>query len=819
VSFCGRIGFLAVLLPMASACLADSHFSMEDFTKQYCANCHNTEDWAGGLAFDTLPESDLHENRDVWEKVIRKLRVGMMPPVSAQTHLPSQQRQAALSWLVKGLDDIVLRGPPTPDQAPELIHRLNRAEYQNAIRDLLDLDVDATTLLPPDDAAFGFDNNAEALGVSPVLIEQYLSAAGKISALAVGDPDTGPSAQTFRVPQDASQDVQVEGMPVGTVGGRKVHVVAPLDGKYHLDVTYYKSNLGAMKGLELPSQFEIAVDGQRVHVAKLGGEADFKALMHNITEAADAINARSSTVISLPAGPHDISFGFVYQGATEDSHRLEAFERSSQDLLDVTGHPHVESLTMTGPYNPTGPGDTPSRRQIFSCQPKARTAKPSAEELACARAIVARLARKAYRGTDTDKDVDVLMDFFVRGRARHGFESGIQTAVERVLASPKFVFRTERDPANVKLGTIHKISDLELASRLSFFLWSSIPDETLLQLADKGRLSDPAILDKQMDRMLADPKARALTDNFAAQWLYLRNLNSMVPNSSGFPDFDDNLRQAMRTETELFFESIVREDRNVLDLMTANYTYLNERLARHYGINDVYGDHFRRVILKDQARWGLLGKGSTLMVTSHTDRTSTVVRGKWVLENILGTPVPAPPPNIPPLPETAGISATMTLRQRMEVHRANPTCASCHNILDPIGYALENFNAVGAWRERENGLKSPLIDASGKLLGGVEVNGPIQLRNGLLKQPEIFVSTVTEKLMIYALGRGLVPADMPTIRQIVRDSGKKDYRFSTLIRGIVHSVPFQMRADSSYVDPSHVQQKTAMLDRQKSLNP
>ncbi|HEY4214721.1 MAG TPA: DUF1592 domain-containing protein [Steroidobacteraceae bacterium] len=801
-----RIGFLAVLLPMASACLADSHFSMEEFTKQYCSNCHNTEDWAGGLAFDTLPESDMHANRDVWEKVIRKLRVGMMPPLTAETHLPPQQRQAALTWLVKGLDDIVLRGPPTPDEAPQLIHRLNRSEYQNAIRDLLDLEVDATTLLPPDDAAFGFDNNAQALGVSPVLIEQYLSAAGKISALAVGDPDTGPVAQTFRVPQDASQNIQVEGMPVGTVGGRNVHVVAPLDGQYHLDVTYYKSNLGAMKGLELPSQFEIAVDGKRVHLAKLGGEADFKALMHNITEAADAINARSSTVVALPAGPHDISFGFVYEGATENSERLQPFQRSSQDLLDVTGHPHVESLTVTGPYNPTGPGDSPSRRQIFSCQPKARTAKPSAEELACARAIVARLARQAYRGTGTDKDADVLMDFFARGRARNGFESGIQAAVERVLASPKFVFRTERDPANVRVGTIHKISDLELASRLSFFLWSSIPDETLLQLADKGRLSDPAILDKQVDRMLADPKARALTDNFAAQWLYLRNLNSMVPNSSGFPNFDDNLRQAMRTETELFFESIVREDRNVLDLMTANYTYLNERLARHYGINDVYGNHFRRVILKDEARWGLLGKGSTLMVTSHTDRTSTVVRGKWILENILGASVPAPPPDIPPLPDSASDSATQTMRQRMEVHRANPVCASCHNILDPIGYSMENFNAVGAWRERENGLKSPLIDASGKLLGGVEINGPIQLRDGLLKQPETFVSTVTEKLMIYALGRGLVPADMPTIRQIVRDSGKKDYRFSTLIRGIVHSVPFQMRADSS---TSHVDTKVA----------
>ncbi|MET0292219.1 MAG: DUF1592 domain-containing protein [Steroidobacteraceae bacterium] len=794
---------------MGSVCIAaDSRFSMADFTQQYCNDCHNATDWAGGVAFDTLSTTDVHEDREVWESAIRKLRTGMMPPIGADTPLPPKLRQAAVSSLVGRLDDIVLKGPATPDQAPALIHRLNRAEYQNAIRDLLHLEVDASGLLPADDVAFGFDNNAQVLGVSPVLIEQYLSAAGKIAELAVGDPSIGPSARSFTIRSDTSQDVQVPGMPVGTVGGGSVRYVAPLDGQYHLDVALLRSNLGAMKGLELPSQLELAVDGKRVHLAKIGGEEDFKALMRNITEAGDAVNARSSVVVPLSAGAHDISVGFIYEGALLNSFRLQGYVRSAQDLLDVTGRPHVETLTVTGPYKSTGSGNTPSRRHIFSCQPPARTAKPDAEELACAKQIVARLARQGYRGTDSASDVDVLMDFFMKGRTRNGFDSGIQAAVERILASPKFVFRTERDPPDAAPAPINRISDLELASRLSFFLWSTIPDETLLQLADKGRLSDPGTLDKQVARMLADPKARALVDNFAGQWLYLRNLNGIAPHAVAFPDFDDNLRQSMRTETELFFQSIVREDRNVLDLMTADYTFLNQRLAQHYGIDDVYGNHFRRVILKDQTRWGLLGKASTLMVSSHTDRTSPVVRGQWVLQNILAAPVPAPPPDIPALPETAGDAAGQTLRQRLETHRANPACSSCHNLMDPIGYALENFSAVGAWRERENGLNSALIDASGQLFGGPQITtGPVQLRNVLMQQPETFVFTVTEKLMTYALGRGMGPADMPRIRQIIRDSQKKDYRFSTLVSGIVHSVPFQMRTESSHAE------RVAKLDR------
>ena len=628
------------------------------------------------------------------------------------------------------------------------------------------------------------------LVTSPVLVEQYLNAASVVAGLAVGDPDTGPVAQTFRVRQDASQDVPVYGMPLGTVGGGTWRVVLPLDGEYRLDVRYFKSNLGAMKGLEMSHDVEIAVDGERVHFASIGGPEDFAALMRNITEAADAVEARSSTVVPLSAGAHDISVGFVYRGAVQTSRRLEPFLRSSQDILDVSGHPHIETLTVTGPFAASGPGDTPSRRRIFECDPAAQGMPSEAAERHCARTILSRLARSAYRGTATERDVDTLLAFYEEGRAARDFAGGIQLALERLLASPKFTFRIESEPADVVPGAAYPVTDVELASRLSFFLWSSIPDEPLLELAERGALREPGVLAAQVRRMLADPKADALVENFAGQWLYLRNVESFVPNSVGFPDFDDNLRRAFVTETKLFFASVLREDRNVLDLMTADYTFVNERLAKHYGIRGIYGNHFRKVTLEDEARWGLLGKGSVLLVSSHTDRTSPVVRGNWVLGNLLGVPPPAPPPDVPALEEIVG---DLTLRERLEAHRQNSVCASCHAIMDPIGFALENFDAVGAWRVREAGADSPMIDASGRLLDGTDINGPIELRRALLAQPEIFVSTLVEKLMIYALGRGLTAADMPLVRTIVRDVAAHDYRFSELVLGIVDSVPFRMR--------------------------
>ncbi len=765
--------------------------------KQYCYGCHSNRAKTAGLTLEALdvrhPDDGGEAALETWEKVIRKVRVGMMPPQGAPA--PTEQERAGLvAWLESELDRAAA-SHPYPGAVG--VHRMNRAEYANAIRDLLDLDVDSATLLPPDDSAFGFDNIADTLGASPLLVEQYLSAAGKIAALAVGDPGTGPAAQVINIRQDESQNAPIDGMPVGTEGGTMVHTTLPLDGEYRLDVKYVISNLGAMKGLEMEHQVEIAVDGERVHLATIGGPDDFHALMQNIAEGEQAVEKRSSMRLPLAAGPHDISFGFVYDGVLQSSVRLEPFQRSTQDNLDATGHPHILTVTITGPYHPSGSGDTPSRRKIFVCRPPADapSAQPDAEELSCARTILSQLARRAYRGSDTPQDLDRLMEFFAEGRSHRGFEGGIQTALERLLASPKFAFRVEHDAPGLAPGSVHAISDVELASRLSFFLWSSIPDDTLLDLATQGQLSKPAVLDAQVRRLLADPKAHALVDNFAGQWLYLRNLDGMVPNSVRFPDFDDNLRQAFHRETELFFESIVQEDRNVLDLMTADYTFLNERLARHYGVPYVYGSHFRRVTLQDETRWGLLGKGSTLMVSSHTDRTSPVVRGKWVLENLLGTPPPPPPANVPPLNESNQREGhVLTMRERMAEHRANPVCAGCHKIMDPIGLSLENFDAVGAWRDREDGGDSAQIDASGTLLDGTAISGPVELREALLKKPGIFVSTLTEKLMIYALGRGLSAHDMPEIRRIVRDAGKDDYRFSRLILGIVNSSPFRLRA-------------------------
>ena len=757
---------------------------------RYCVACHNERTRTAGLALDELDPTDIAAGAEVWEKVIRKVRVGMMPPQG----MPRPDEASSLA-LVSGLEDALDReAAARPDPGRPLIHRLNRAEYANAIRDLLALDVDASALLPPDDSGYGFDNNADVLGVSPVLLERYLTAAGTISALAVGDPETGPAGQTFIVRQDASQDTHIDGLPIGTVGGMLARTTLPLDGQYEITVKLFRTNLGAMRGLENPHDLEITVDGERVHLASFGGEADFVASLENPTAAGDAVDARFTARVPLKAGPRELGVAFLQQTAPRPW-RLEPFIRSSNDTLDTTGWPHIDRFTITGPFESTGPGDTPSRRRIFVCRPDA--AAPTGEERACAREILSTLARRAYRGEVTGEDVDRLMAFYERGRADGDFESGIQIGLQRILASPKFAFRVEHDPEGAAPGTIYRVGDLDLASRLSFFLWSSVPDDELLEVADRGQLSDPVVFEQQVRRMLADPKSEAIVSNFAGQWLYLRNLKNQIPNSLDFPDFDDNLRQAFQRETELFFESIMREDRNVLDLMTADYTFLNERLARHYGVSNVYGSHFRRVTLTDDHRRGLLGQGSVLMVTSHTDRTSPVVRGKWILDNLLGAPPPAPPDNVPPLPDPEETGQVLTMRERMEVHRQNPVCAACHQIMDPIGFSLENFDAVGAWRARDGGTLGTPINASGRLMDGTEVDGVVTLRRALLKNPEIFVSTLTEKLMVYAIGRGLTHADMPVVRGIVREAAQQDYRFSSIVLGIATSTPFQMRVVAS----------------------
>jgi hypothetical protein len=755
---------------------------------QYCTTCHNERTKTSGLALDKLDFNNVGANAEIWEKAVRKLRVGMMPPQGA-TQPDDQTRQGLVLWLTTELDRAAA-GSLNPGRP--LLHRLNRVEYGNAIRDLLGLEVDPALLLPPDDAAYGFDNVGDVLGVSPVLLERYMGAAGIVSALAVGDPDTAPSGQTFHIRQDASQDIHLEGMPIGTVGGILAKVTLPLDGEYLFTVRLFRTNLGVMRGLEYEHEIEYTVDGRRVHLFKMGGEEDFKANLVNMTKLGDEVDERGRIRIPLKAGPHVITAAFVERTAAYNPTRLQPFIRSSTDTRDTSGLPHFETFTVTGPFNPTGPGDTPTRRKIFSCRPGDR-----ADEESCARKIISTLARRAYRGDVTDTDLQRLFGFFQSARRTGSFDKAVQISLQRILASPKFVFHIESDPANGTPGTVYRISDLELASRLSFFLWSSIPDDQLIDEAAKGRLHTPAVLEQQVRRMLADPKSESLTTNFAAQWLYLRNLKNMQPLSEEFPDFDDNLRQALETEASLFFESVVREDRNVLDLMTANYTYLNERLARHYQIPNVYGSHFRRVTLTDEARFGLLGKGAVLMVTSHTDRTSPVVRGKWILDNLLGAPPPAPPANVPPLNENPQrVGKVLTMRERMEEHRANPVCANCHKLMDPIGLSLENFDAVGAWRNRDGDTVRTMgnpIDASGQLLDGTKVDGVVTLRKALVRQPELFVGTLTEKLFIFALGRGLGYYDMPSVRAIVRDSARQDYRFSSLILGIVKSTPFQKR--------------------------
>ena len=786
------IASLSVALPRAEAPqsapprpAASAETLDRSVVDKYCVTCHNQRLKTGGLTLDTPDLANVAAHPDVWEKVIRKVEAGMMPPAGVPR--PDAATKKALVANLEGVLDRAAKASPNPGRP--LVHRLNRAEYANAIRDLLAVDLDVSAMLPPDDSSAGFDNNADVLGLSPVLLESYLTAAERISALAVGDPKTPPMGELFRVRQDESQDRHVDGLPIGTVGGLLIQTTLPLDGEYQFQVRLFRTNLGTMRGLEYPHQLEISVNGARVHLASFGGDKEIASSSDNPTITGDDVDGRFTVRVPLKAGPAKIGVAFLEKTHALNTRRLQSYVRSSADTIDFSGNPHIDEVILTGPFKVTGVGDTPSRRRIFVCQPKAAD-----EEQACAQRILTTLARRAYRGDVAKDDVPTLMDFYQRGRRDGGsFDSGIDLAMRRLLASPKFLVRVERDPAAVPAGTAYRLSDLEIASRLSFFLWSSIPDDTLLDVASKGGLKSAAGLDQQVRRMLADAKSQAFIDNFVGQWLQLRNLKTKQPNSHEFPDFDDNLRQSLGTEAEMFFASIMREDRSVLDLMTANYTFLNERLARHYGIPNVYGTHFRRVTLKDETRYGLLGKGAVLMVTSHPHRTSPVLRGKWILENVLGSPPPPPPDVVPPFEEDAGAAKPKSVRERMEQHRRNPACASCHRMIDPAGLALENFDAVGAWRTKDGGTRGAPVDASGQLVDGTQINGVVELRAALLREPETFVRTLTEKLMTYAVGRGLTGTDMPAVRTVVRDSARDQYRFSSVILEIVRSVPFQMR--------------------------
>ncbi len=747
---------------------------------QYCVGCHNQKLKTANLTLDNADVTKVAEQGEMWEKVIHKLKLGMMPP-------PGMPRPAEIARLgvVQYLQTELDRAAADhPNPGRPLVHRLNRAEYANAVRDLLGFDVDVSTLLPPDDSSYGFDNVAEALGSSPALLQAYLAAARKISAVAVGDAHIGAGGVTYSVRQDLSQDTHIEGLPLGTTGGAVFRHVFPADGYYDFRIRLYRTNLDTTRGLEQPHRMELSIDGVRVLLATIGGNEDLAALQKNTTDVSDAIEANRLRIrVFVKAGERDVAAAFLEEvPARFATRRLQSFVRDF-NTYDAEGAPHLKSLTIQGPFESKGAAEPVSR--IFACRPGAT------EENVCARRILSALANRAWRRNLSAAEIDGLMSFYQTGRKTGSFDSGIEFAIRRILAAPSFVYRAELEPATVKPGDTYRITDLELASRLSFFLWSSIPDAPLLDLAAQNKLHQPDILSREVRRMIADPRADALVSNFAGQWLQLRNLQGIVPDPEKFPDFDDNLRRAFRLEAELFFESIIKEDRPVLDLMTADYTFVNERLARQYGIPGVFGSDFRRVSVADENRKGLLGKGAVLMVTSHANATSPVLRGKWVLENILGSPVPPPPPDVPALKETEPGATPRNMREQMEQHRADPVCAGCHKTTDPIGFALENFNEVGGWRTISEGAVP--LNTVVMLADGTKVDGARELRMALTKEPQIFVQTFTEKLLIYALGRGVTWQDTPAIRHILSKARPRDYRFSDLVMGIVKSVPFEMR--------------------------
>ncbi len=752
----------------------------EGVVETYCLECHDAAGREAGLSLEGVDLDDVAADPETFENVARKLRGRQMPP-SGGPRPDAETYAGFVAYLERRLDAAAL-AQPEPGQAS--IHRLNRTEYGNAVRDLLALEVDASEFLPADDEGYGFDNIADVLRVSPSLLEQYLAASAKIAALAVGDPETPSVTAVYRPAQDLAQAVHVEGLPLGTRGGLKIRHNFPLDAEYEFDVFLVRNIVGYMTGLEWAHELEIAVDGTRVFLAQVGGEADNLMSDENMSAAANEIDARLRTRTFVTAGPHDVTVAFLERSAAETHEPLELHTRNL-DLQDMNGLPIVDYVNLRGPFNAVGPGDTPSRERIFTCRP----ADESTARV-CATEILSTLARRAYRRQPTEQDIATLLSFYDTGAARGGFDLGIESALRVILTSPRFLFRDEPDPAGVAPGSLYALDDNALASRLAFFIWSAPPDDELLELATQGKLGDERVVEQQIDRMLADSRAAALVQNFAGQWLFLRNLQSTRPDVEEFPDFDDNLRRAMRRETELLFEHILREDLSVNELLTADYTFVNERLARHYGMPEIYGSYFRQVPVTDEARRGLLGHASILTVTSYPNRTSPVLRGKWVLENVLGTPPPPPLPNVPALEDNEAGKVARTLRERLEAHRANPICATCHDVMDPIGLGLENFDAVGKWRTREPGGE---IDSHGQLADGTPIAGAAELRAALTADPEQFARVFTSKLLTYALGRGLEAYDMPTVRRIVREAEGDDYRFSALVKGIANSAPFRMR--------------------------
>ena len=766
---------------------------------RYCVACHNERLQTAGLELDTADVTDVSADPALWEKVVRKLRARAMPP--APRPRPDEATYARFIARLETDLDAVAAGDPNPGRT-EAFHRLNRAEYRNVIRDLLALDVDVAELLPADDGSYGFDNIAGVLGVSPTLLERYLSAAKKVSRLAVGSPDMPPTALTWHLAADYPQDDRIEGLPFGTRGGIAIPFNFPLDAEYVIRLRLGRDTLDSLAAFEVSHELDVSLDGEHLrtfHVGEPPPEGAERTSDEYRTWRNSQRDADADWVLRIPvhAGPRTLRAAFRKKTSAYPETLRQPYLRPYTNTTggDTRYQPYLSSVVVTGPYEASGAPpveETPSRARVFTCRPESGDVAGGRD---CAREIMSTLARRAYRRPIGERDIDVLLGFYDEGSTEGGFEAGIELALRRLLVSPEFLFRVVRDPSDAAPGLNYRLTDLELASRLSFFLWSSIPDAELLDTAVAGRLRQPEVLEAQVRRMLADERASSLVENFAGQWLYLRNIPALVPDENRFPDFGEGLRRAMQRETELFFESVMREDRSVLDLLTADYTFVNERLARHYDIPNVYGSHFRRVKLADPARRGLLGQGSILAATAYPTRTSPVLRGKWVLENLLGTPPPLPPPDVPSLEETAGDGRALSMREAMEQHRANPVCSSCHRLMDPPGFALEQFDAVGKHRTH-NEADAP-IDASGILPDGTVFEGAAGLRDALLQRPDLFVTTLTEKLLTYALGRGVEHYDAPAIRTVVRDAERDGSRFSSIILGIVESLPFQMRRSAS----------------------
>ena len=768
--------------PAASAAAGDP--VLRAVLRQYCTACHNQRAKVGGLALDTLDMAHVGENADVWEQVVRKLRTGAMPP-AGRPRPDTAVSAEVVTWLETELDRAALEHP---NPGRPTLHRLNRSEYRNAVRDLLAVDIDAS-LLPADNAAYGFDNNADALTLSSALTERYLGAAAKISQLALGRPRGTPAPETIFVPTDRDQGTRIsDDLPFGSRGGTAFRYYFPADGEYLFEMRPKESGVaGGFEGVTAePHQLDVSLDGVRVWTGTVQRPEGVRGDERN-----RQILASMRFRAPVTAGSHLVQVYFAAKTSAYVEDLFDPYLRRDS-YRAANSEPVVSSVTITGPRPETAAvGETPSRRQLFVCTP-ASAATESEDTATCARTIISTLARRAYRRPVTDADLEIPLGLYREGSDRGGFEAGIELALRGILVSPSFLFRFEDQPTSVEPGTPYRISDLELASRLSFFLWSSIPDDELVEVAAIGTLHTPDVLQRQVRRMLADPRSQALVDDFAGQWLHIRNVAGFQPSPELLFHFDDNLRQAFERETKLFFESIIRENRSVLDLLDADYTFLNERLAKHYGIAGVYGERFRRVSLPgDSVRRGLLGQGSILTGTSRANRTSPVIRGKWILENILGTPPPPPPPNVPDLVEERDPRKVLPMREQLAAHRANPVCAACHAQMDQLGFALENFDAIGEWREiYASGLP---IDASAELPDGTMFDGPSQLRTLLLSHSEEFLTTVTDRLLTYALGRGLEATDAPAVRQINRAAAREDYRFASLIQGVVASTPFQMR--------------------------